>query len=180
MPSRVPHSARLEIIKYCTEGVPQREICRRTGRSMTAVNRIIQAYREENGRIGDAPRSGRPRCTSEEQDLLIIAAITDDPFQTAREIRDNVSLDISEATIRRRLNEAGLSGCIAAQKPVITERQRVQRLAFARAHEAWGVDDWGEVVFSDESTFSSRWDQQRRVWRPYNCRYAFTSFWEAF
>ncbi|KAH9384310.1 hypothetical protein HPB48_026303 [Haemaphysalis longicornis] len=165
MPPRVPHSARLEIIKYCSEGVPQREMCRRAERSMTAVNCIIQAYRQDNDRFDDAPRPG-PRSTSEEHDLLIIAAITDDPFGTAGEIRENVSLDISEATIIRRLNEAGLNGCIGAQKPFITEGQRVQRLAFARAHEAWSVDDWAEVVFSDESTFSSRWDQQRRVWRP--------------
>ncbi|KAH9374941.1 hypothetical protein HPB48_015783 [Haemaphysalis longicornis] len=115
MPPRVPHSASLVSIKYCSEGVPEREMCRRTGRSMTAVNCIIQAYRQDNDRFDDAPRPGRPRYTSEEQDLLTMAAITDDPFQTAREIRDNVSLDISEATIRRSLNEAGLNGCIAAQ-----------------------------------------------------------------
>ncbi|KAK8786936.1 hypothetical protein V5799_023289, partial [Amblyomma americanum] len=73
-------------------------------------------------------------------------------------------------TIRRRLLEAGLQSCVAAQKPHLTEKQRKERLAFAQAVEQWSVEDWGEVVFSDESTCSTRWDLQRRVWRPLDCR----------
>ncbi|KAH9367246.1 hypothetical protein HPB48_007280 [Haemaphysalis longicornis] len=79
-------------------------------------------------------------------------------------------LDISESTMRRRLRKAGLNSCIAAQKPYLTDRQKRQRLEFAPAHEQWSVTDWGEVVFTDESTFCSKLDQQRKAWRPYNCR----------
>ncbi|KAG0421743.1 hypothetical protein HPB47_002403 [Ixodes persulcatus] len=138
---------------------------------MTAVNRIIQAYRDEGGRLQDAARPGRYRCTSEEVDQLIVAAVVADPFQSAQELRDALDLDVSLATIRRRLREAGLHGCVAAQKPYLTDRQRRQRLDFARAHEDWTISEWGEVIFTDESTFSSRWDQRRRVWRPYNTRF---------
>ncbi|KAH8024495.1 hypothetical protein HPB51_025122 [Rhipicephalus microplus] len=46
------------------------------------------------------------------------------------------------------------------------------RLQFARSVQTWGSEEWGEVVFSDESTFSSRWDQERRVGRPMNSRYS--------
>lgn len=138
---------------------------------MTAVNKIIQAYRDEDGRLTDAPRSGRQRCTSDELDRLIVAAAFEDPFQSAREFRDVLNLNVSLSTIRNRLKDAGLNGCVAAQKPYLTAKQKEQRLAFARAHEQWTVDDWQEVVFTDELTFSTRWDQQRRVWRPANCRY---------
>lgn len=171
MPSRVPPAERRNIIRLSIQGVSQREISNRTGRSLGAVNRIIQAYRDEDGRIEDAHRSGRPRSSSEEVDQLIVAAAVVDPFQNAREIKHALQIDLSESSIRRRLQEAGLGSCISAQKPYLTDRQKLQRLNFARAHEQWSVTDWGEVVFTDESTFSSRWDQQRRVWRPYNCRY---------
>ncbi|KAH6923652.1 hypothetical protein HPB50_004392 [Hyalomma asiaticum] len=36
---------------------------------------------------------------------------------------------------------------------------------------AWRVEDWKYAIFSDESTFSSRWDQQKRVWRVQNTRF---------
>lgn len=153
------------------EGTTQREICRLTGRSRTCVSRIIQAYRDDQGRLVDAERSGRPKVTSEEQELLIVAAAVADPFLSAKEIRQELSLNVSCETIRRRLKEAGLGSCVAAQKPHLTDRQRLERLEFARAVEQWTTDEWKEVIFTDESTFSTRWDQQRRVWRPMSCRY---------
>lgn len=153
------------------EGVPQKEICRLTGRSKSAVTRAVKAYKENEGRIVDAPRSGRPRATDEAADHLIIAAAVDDPYLTAQEIKEELGLNVSCDTIRRRLKEAGLKNCVAVQKPYLTDKQRRQRFEFARAYEHWAFDDWGQVIFTDESTFSTRWDQQQRVWRPVNCRY---------
>ncbi|KAG0442909.1 hypothetical protein HPB47_015490 [Ixodes persulcatus] len=169
MPPTVTIEARKRIVELCIHGVSQREICQRTGRPLKAENRIIRAYRD-NGRLTDDQRIGRPRSTDEEADRLIIACVVADPFVSAKDIRSELNLNISCSTIRRRLREAGLKNCVAAQKPHLTERQRRPRLEFARAVQGWTVDDRREVIFSDESTFSSRWDQQRRVWRPFNCR----------
>ncbi|KAH7956971.1 hypothetical protein HPB52_014021 [Rhipicephalus sanguineus] len=49
------------------------------------------------------------------------------------------------------------------------ERQRQLRLEFAPSVEEWMVEEWHEVIFTDESTFSSRWAQQHHAWRPMNC-----------
>lgn len=170
MPSRVPPAERRNIIRLFLEGKSQRDICRITRRSLGAVNRTIQAYRDDGGCIEDAQRAGRPRSTTEEVDKLIVAAAVVDPFLSTREIRDALQIELSDTSIRRSLKGAGLSSCIAAQKPYLMDKQKRQRLEFARAHEQWSVTDWGELVITDKSTFSSRWDQQRRVWRPYNCR----------
>lgn len=170
MAPRVPIEERRNIIRYFLEGIPQREICRITNRSRDAVSRAIRAYREDQGRLADAQRSGRSRVTTEEEDQLIVAAVVADPFLSAKEIREALRLDASAKTIRRRLQVAGVRSCVAAQKPHLTDKQRQARLDFARAVEQWSAEDWGEVVFTDESTFSTRWDQQRRVWRPMNCR----------
>lgn len=170
MPARVPLEERRLIVRLYIEGVSQREICRRTGRTRTAVSRITQAYRDE-ARLGDAHRTGRQRITREEEDQLIVAAAVADPFLSARDIREALSLNVSCKTIQRRLQEAGLQNHIAAQKPLLTESQRRARLEFAREVAEWTVENWREVVFTDESTFSTRWHQQQRVWRPFNCRY---------
>lgn len=169
MAPRVPVEDRKLITRLFLEGLPQRVICQRTGRSKTAVSRIIRAFRDE-GRVADAQRSGRPRVTQNVEDELIVAAVVTDPFLNAREIRDELSLEVSTPTIRRRLKEAGLSNCVAAKKPFLTGRQCQQRLQFAQEHQDWSQEEWGTVIFSDESTFCTRWDQQQRVWRPLNSR----------
>ncbi|KAH7958640.1 hypothetical protein HPB49_003601 [Dermacentor silvarum] len=92
-------------IKLWSQGIPQRETCRLTEKSISAVNRIIQSYRNEDGRLKDAARSGRHRCTSEESDLLIVAAVIIDPFQSARQTKTALNLQASEETIRTRMRE---------------------------------------------------------------------------
>lgn len=171
MPPRVPEDDRRYIVRLFVEGVPQKEICLRTGRSKSAATRVVKAFRDDDGRIADAPRSGRPRACEGEEDRLIIAAAVADPFLNAQEIKRELGLHVSCDTIRKRLKEAGLRNCIASQKPFLTERQRRQRLEFARAYEHWGVEEWGQVIFTDESSFCTRWDQQQHVWRPLNFRY---------
>ncbi|KAH7984306.1 hypothetical protein HPB52_019152 [Rhipicephalus sanguineus] len=171
MSPRVPADERRRIVELSIQGFSQRVICRLLQRSRNAVSRAIQAYRQIWG-ISDRDRAGRSRCTDDEVDRLIIAAVVADPHISAKGIKDALHLNASVWTIRRRLAEAGLANCVAAQKPHITDRQRSMRLQFARSVQTWGSEEWGEVVFSDESTFSSRWDQERRVWRPMNSRYS--------
>ncbi|KAH7956692.1 hypothetical protein HPB52_011772 [Rhipicephalus sanguineus] len=161
MSPRVPADERRRIVESSIQGFSQRVICRLLQRSRNAVSRAIQAYRQTGG-ISDRDRAGRSRCTDDEVDRLIIAAVVADPHISAKGIKDALHLNASVWTIRRRLAEAGLVNCVAAQKPHITDRQRSMRLQFARSVQTWGSEEWGEVVFSDESTFSSRWDQERR------------------
>lgn len=103
------------------------------------MSRAIRAYREDQGRLADAQRSGRSRVTTEEEDQLIVAAVVADPFLSAKEIREALRLDASAKTIRRRLQVAGVRSCVAAQKPHLTDKQRQARLDFARAVEQWSA-----------------------------------------
>lgn len=170
MSVRVPEDQRKYIARLFVEGVSRKEICRRTGRSKSAVTRVVKAFRSE-GRIADAPCSGRPRVTEAVEDEQIIAAAVVNPFINAREMKEELALDASCDTIHRRLKEAGLQNRVAARKPCLTDQQRRQRLEFAQAHEHWTTEDWAQVIFTDESTFTTRHDQQLHVWRPLNTRY---------
>ncbi|KAM7293698.1 hypothetical protein ISCGN_023296 [Ixodes scapularis] len=145
---------------------------------MATVSRVLQAYYRE-GRIADLPRGGRERATSTEEDKLIVAACVVDPFLSAREIRDELELEnVSVSTIRRRLHEAGIHSRIAAQKTLLADRHRKQRMEFASVVESWCPQKWRSVVFTDEASFCTRWDQQQRVWRPYACRYEDGYIWD--
>ncbi|KAH6941459.1 hypothetical protein HPB50_018217 [Hyalomma asiaticum] len=75
-----------------------------------------------------------------------------------------------ETTAKRRLAEAALRKRVACRKPLIRKTNQTKRLQFARDHENWTTSDWENVVFTDESSFTTRWDQRQRVWRPENSR----------
>ncbi|KAM7289855.1 hypothetical protein ISCGN_029983 [Ixodes scapularis] len=66
---------------------------------------------------------------------------------------------ILQAVFSPRFYEPGLSSRTPAQKPLLSESNIQGRLRLARVHEDWTRDDWGRVIFSDESTFTTQWDQ---------------------
>jgi hypothetical protein len=56
------------------------------------------------------------------------------------------------------------------KKPQLVTFPVVTSLKFARMNQNWEEHDWGRVLFSDESRFSSR--AQDRVWRRQGERYS--------
>ncbi|KAH7979575.1 hypothetical protein HPB49_009954 [Dermacentor silvarum] len=98
--------------------------------------------------------------------MNIVAYVADNPRAALSEIRQCFQLTTSKATVKRRLAEAGVKSRMAAQEPLLTNVNKSKCLSFAQRHEACSADDWGRVVFSDECTFTTKWDQSARVWRP--------------
>ena len=76
--------------------------------------------------------------------------------ELTREWRDTNAIKVHPSTVRRRLIKAGLKGCKARKKPLVTEVQRRKRLKWAHEHNSWTQDQWNRVLFSDESNFSIR------------------------
>ncbi|XP_064465961.1 uncharacterized protein LOC135377469 [Ornithodoros turicata] len=135
---RISIEKRREIIGVSQAGVSQRAIAQRIGCCLSSVNRIVQAYRDEN-RIEDAPRSGRPSSTTPEDDRAIIGATCADPFSTVVDIKRELSLSVSAKTLRRRLKFLGLESGVAVQKPLLTLDHTAARLQFAIRHQHWDV-----------------------------------------
>ena len=119
------------------------------------------------GVADDAPRSGRPRATDALADAAIARAAELNPFASSKAIRAQLVLPVSEDTINRRLDAAGLPSHIAAQKRHYTDEQRRKRLSFAEGFRNWTAEQWETVIFSDEKTFEGRGrHRQQRVHRP--------------
>jgi hypothetical protein len=62
-------------------------------------------------------------------------------------------VQISERAVRRRLKQAELGSYIPARAPKLEVRHRVARLAFGHENENWNIDQWSQVLFTDESPF---------------------------
>lgn len=159
----VPDAERWHIIKLSIQKHSQRAITSTIGRPLKTVNTIIQAYRDE-GRISEASHPCRPCSTTDDKDRLIMAAASQDLFQTAAQICD-IGVDVHVSTVRCQLTEVSMRGRVAAQKPLLNQAQKTTRLQFAQAHKNWTPDDWARVIFTDESAFSTKQNQGRRVWR---------------
>ncbi|KAL3189757.1 hypothetical protein MRX96_020787 [Rhipicephalus microplus] len=168
--ARVPESERWEIVELYFKGRSQRKIAEATGRTLKAVNRIVRAFKSCR-RIKDAPRKPRSRVTTEQEDAWIVAAAAVKPGLSAQQIKNTLDLRASVTTVKRRLREAGLKSRIAAQKPLLRAQNKEKRLQFSRQHAQRSTEEWKQVVFTDECTFTTSCDQQARIWRPDNTRY---------
>ena len=57
------------------------------------------------------------------------------------------------AMMRRRLLEVGLVSRRAAKKPLLSRKNIRDRLILCKRYRELTADDWGKVIFSDESPF---------------------------
>lgn len=120
----------------------------------------------ENNRKG---RCGRHRCTTNEEDRQIGNVSLESPFSSSSIIRQQLQINCSLHTIRRRLREHGQRWRKPARKPDLTERHAIARINFCVQNEH---RNWNNVVFCDEKVFSSATDSPKVLWRPNNTRYA--------
>ena len=134
----------------------------------------VLVRRIKNGDTGERRAgSGRPRKTTERQDRHIVreatrerASLEDCPraHDVAEELTER-GTQISERTVRRRLREKGFKKCVKTKKPFVNSRNRAIRLKFARKYVNWTVEQWKQVLWTDESPYFIRCMIRQYCWR---------------
>ena len=139
------------IITLRQEGQSSRKISRTLNVS-SAVAKTIKRY-DETGSHEDRPRTGRPRVTSAAEDKFIRVTSLRNRQLTAPQIRAHInalqsssSRHISTATVQWRLRESGLHGGIAAKKPLLRKNNKKKRLAWAKKHKEWTLNQWKSTL----------------------------------
>ncbi|KAH7952231.1 hypothetical protein HPB52_020335 [Rhipicephalus sanguineus] len=87
------------------------------------------------------------------------ASVADSPHDCGRN-RQGTFAECIGKTTRRQLKGIGLRSCMIPQKPHLLAKERHKRPEFANSMEEWSMENWYEVIFSDQSTFPKRSDQQ--------------------
>ncbi|GFU57059.1 transposable element Tcb2 transposase [Trichonephila clavipes] len=155
------------------------------GRSVTSVaagfgitHSIVSRLWRQFQTTGTAIRgfsSGRPRGTTPADDRYIVLQARRNRQQTAGEIARHTTQatgrPISRFTVARRLHGGGLF----ARRPVrcvpLTPAHRRRRSLWCREHRNWRDNEWGRVLFTDESRFSLSSDSHRiLIWRERGSR----------
>lgn len=176
---RDTHFNALDAVKVVTlsnEGRRQKDIGEIVGMNQSTVSRILKRHRE-TGEYKRRPGQGRRRCTTEVDDRYLQLQALRNRGLTAPELKNMLQntrhVNVSNRTVRRRLKERNLTPKRPAIVPRLLPRHKIQRLHFARNHVNWTVDQWRNVLFSDE-TRVQLWkpDGRKRVYRRPGERYA--------
>ncbi|GFT02272.1 transposable element Tcb2 transposase [Trichonephila clavipes] len=156
-------------------GRPQ---CDKCGCRVRITHSIVSRLWRQFQTTGTAIRvfsSGRPRGTTPADDRYIVLQARRNRRQTAGEIARHTTLatgrPISRCTVARRLHGGGLF----ARRPVrwvpLTPAHRRRRSLWCREHRNWRDNEWGRVLFTDESRFSLSSDSHRiLIWRERRSR----------
>ena len=99
------------------------EVARRLQVSHSVIQRL-QGWFRATGRVTEQPPSGRPRCTSTQDDhFLYLSTLRDRLIASTtlrRQLMSVVHVNVSPLTIRSRLHEAGLDSRSAAVRNPLT------------------------------------------------------------
>ncbi|GFT17521.1 transposable element Tcb2 transposase [Trichonephila clavipes] len=114
--------------------------------------------------------SGRPRVTTPADDWYIVLQARRNRRQTAGEIARHktqaTGRPISRFTVARRLYGGGLFARCPVRCVPLTPAHRRRRSLWCREHRNWRDNEWGRVLFTDESRFSLSSDSHRIfIWR---------------
>lgn len=145
------------VVKLSQTGKTSLEIAEILHLKARTIRRIVSKH-QQSGTTAPARRTGRPRKTSERFDRRLKTLSMADRFKTAPKLLKEASGDmpapLSLRSTRRRLQEAGLTGCVAVKKPFISPANRLKRLKFAKEHKDWTEAQWSNVLWSDKSKFN--------------------------
>ena len=61
---------------------------------------------------------------------------------------------ISDSTVKRRLCDDNLFGRRPSRKPLISKKNQMARVKFAKEHLDWTKQDWNKVLWSDERKYN--------------------------
>ncbi|GFW96003.1 transposable element Tcb1 transposase [Trichonephila clavipes] len=145
-----------------------REIGSRVGRNEKTVMQICNRWIQE-GTTDRRGRSHPPQCTTSCEDRQIVRMAVTDRSVTSRTVAQHIDSvmhhSVSARTIRRHLQQSGLS----ARRPLLdlplTQNPRCLRCQWCDERRMW-VAEWNEVVFTDESRIClQHHDGPIQVWR---------------
>jgi hypothetical protein len=141
------------------------KIAIKVNRSPSAIYKIVNA--KDTNEVTDPPKPiGRPPKLNERDRRPIVRYTNANRRATLSEISLNCAIKVSISTVRRALHDEGLNNRIARMKPHLLPRHIVNRRLFALEHLSWTMEEWKNVIWTDESTFELGENSRVvRVWR---------------
>jgi transposase len=107
--------------------------------------------------------TGRPRKITPQDIRRLVRFVTTAKVDNACQLKQLTGLDVTPQTIRNSLKREGMEAIVKAKKPLLKKRHLKARLTFAHKYKDWTEEDWGRVIWSDETKIN-RFGSDGRVW----------------
>ena len=156
-----------KIIAYHEQGMSNRQIAITLNMERRTIDRIVNRYNERGDTNTDYSNSGQHRKTDERGDRVIVRLSRENPRASSKDIAQQLANDynirLNSSTVCRCLLEADQPAIRPLSCPVLTESMQSRRLAWAKAHKDWTLEQWHQVIFSDETTIEIQPETSRYV-----------------
>ncbi len=133
--------------------------------SPTTISRVYREWSEKEKISSERQLCGRKCLVDVRGQRRMGRLVRDDRKITVTQIttRYNQGMQntISEHTTHRTLKQMGYSSRTPHRVPLLSAKNRKQRLQFAQAQQNWTIEDWKNVAWSDESRFLLRYSDGR-------------------
>ena len=161
---------RIQALTMLQLQVPVSQITEKTGYDKSTISRIQKKARARGydpskdtkiylHYVEDAPRAGRPKkCTPEveEEVIKIISKNSTTRQLSTQAIADTLSPlvrgGISTRSVHRILRRRGYKPSKPTRKPGLTNENKLLRLKWCLDHKDWTLEDWKNVIWSDETS----------------------------
>ena len=161
----------VRIVQLHKSGFSSLDISKETGASCRTVQRLVKKF--VDGGSHELPvhthGGGRVPKVSPRTLPVLKRQVECNPTLTARQIKEQNPILLGEASVRtvqRRLHDdLGFHKVVARKKPLVTERQKGNRVKFFNKYKDWGLDEWHKVLWTDEATFKVTDSNPTKVWR---------------
>ncbi|GFU94356.1 transposable element Tc1 transposase [Trichonephila clavipes] len=166
--------SRGRIIRKLEEGRSVTSVAAEFGIAHSIVSRLWRQFQTTEIAIRGFS-SGRRRGTTPAYDRYIVLQARRNRRRTAREIARHTTQvtgrPISRFTVARRLHSGGLFARRRVRCVTLAPADRRRGSLWCREHWNWRDNEWGPVLFTDESRFSLSSDSHRiLIWREWGSR----------
>jgi transposase len=153
---------RWRVVTSIEQDMTYSTIQKKYGYTPDFIARWWRRYKETGG-VDDAPRSGRPHKLDNAQVKEVVRYLkrpaTSSLRKTAKRMKIDHDVDISDYTVARTAKLQGLHYRLRKKKPRLSEEDKKARLHFANQRRPRHF--WERVMWSDEASFalfsSTRW-----------------------
>ena len=125
-----------------------REIAKKMKISYNGVYYSLQRT-AQTGTNQNRKRSGRPWCTTNQEDkYIIVSSLRNRRLtvpQLAVSLNGTCKMAVATSAVKGRLRDAGLLGRVAKKNPYLRLPNKRKRLRWAKEPRHWTEEDWKKV-----------------------------------